>query len=157
MTHWKKYQNPNFIGSWALEEGERMQVTIKEAVQEEVHNPDPKGSKTKECLVLHFKEKNVKPMILNVTNSKKVSSLVGSPYIEDWPGNRIGLYVDEKVKAFGKTTRGLRICAASQAKKELKPGTDVYKKAVAKLEAGKTTIEKIKKYYEVPDGFPQQR
>ena len=43
-------------------------------------------------MVLYFREKDYKPMILNRTNAKSIQALVGSPYVEDWAGHRITLY-----------------------------------------------------------------
>ena len=38
-----------------------------------------------------------KPMILNATNSKTLRSLTNSPFIEDWAGFKVSIYVDTNV------------------------------------------------------------
>ena len=47
-------------------------------------------------------------MILNVTNMKAIAKVVGSPYIDDWPGHRVQIGT-ESVRAFGTVTDALRI------------------------------------------------
>lgn len=105
-THWKKLENPDYLGSYALQPGQELTVQIKSVGQEEVYNP---SSNSKEvCTVAHFTDKAIKPMILNVTNCKTITKLYDTPYIEDWPGKYITVYV-AKVKAFGETVEALRI------------------------------------------------
>ena len=59
-----------------------------------------------ECLVAHLQGQ--KPFILNKTNAKTIATILGTPYIEDWIGKQIQLYV-AKVKAFGQTVDALRV------------------------------------------------
>lgn len=103
-THWKQMHNPDYLGAYALNPGEDMILTIKLVRQETVTGPD---NRKEECAVLHFVE-NVKPMILNVTNSKTIQKLHKTPYIEDWAGRKIQVYIDQ-VKAFGDVVEALRI------------------------------------------------
>ena len=74
-------------------------VQIKSVGQEEVYNPT--NNKKEVCTVAHFTDKGIKPMILNVTNCKTISKVYDTPYIEDWSGKYISIYI-AKVKAFGK-------------------------------------------------------
>lgn len=104
-THWKKLENPNYLGSYALEPGKDLVVQIKSVAQEEVYNPTNQKKET--CTVAHFVEP-VKPMILNVTNCKTISKLYSTPYIEDWAGKYISIYI-AKVNAFGEKVDALRI------------------------------------------------
>ena len=104
-THWKKLTNPNYLGTYAFNPGEDLIATIKSVAREVV--TDPTGKK-EECTVMHFKE-DIKPMILNSTNSKTITSLFYSPYIEDWEGKRIQIYVDNRVKFGRDIVEGLRI------------------------------------------------
>ena len=69
-THWKKYTNPNYLGAYAFQPGEEKTVTIKEVKREAVQNQ----SGTEECTVAHFVE-DVKPLILNKTNCKTISTV----------------------------------------------------------------------------------
>lgn len=105
-THWKKLDNPDYLGAYALQPGQDLIVQIKSVGQEEVYNPT--NNKKEICTVAHFMDKNVKPMILNVTNCKTISKIYDTPYIEDWTGKYISVYI-AKVKAFGETVEALRI------------------------------------------------
>lgn len=105
-THWKKLENPDYLGTYALQPGQDLTLQIKSVGQEEVYNVN--NNKKETCTVVHFTDKSVKPMILNVTNCKTISKLYDTPYIEDWPGKFITVYA-AKVKAFGETVEALRI------------------------------------------------
>lgn len=104
-THWKKLTNPNYLGSYAFEDGKEMILTVKSVGNEIVTG---EGGRKEECTVCHFAE-NVKPMILNKTNMKTMHKIFGTPYIEEWSGHKIQIYVDPKVKFGRETTGGLRI------------------------------------------------
>lgn len=104
-THWKKLQNPDYLGAYAFEPGQEIVATIKTVQQEMVTGAD---GKKENCTVLHFVEPNIKPMILNATNAKIITKLYKTPYIEDWEGRLIQIYVD-RVRAFGDVVDALRI------------------------------------------------
>lgn len=114
LTHWKKLMNPDYLGSYALEPGQDLIVTIKSVCNEEVTGSDGKKDI---CSVIHFVE-NVKPMILNATNNKTIAKLFKTPYIEEWAGRKIQIYI-EKVKAFGEIWDALRIRPYLPVEKEL--------------------------------------
>ena len=104
MTHWKKLTNPDYLGAYALDEGQELILTISYVREETVTGPD---GKKEDCTVMHFAEK-VKPMILNVTNAKTITKIYNTPYIENWAGKKIQIYVAQ-VKAFGDLVDALRI------------------------------------------------
>ena len=103
-THWKKLTNPNYFGTYALDPGQDMILTIDRVAKEIVTGAD---GKSEECIVCHWKE-NQKPMILNVTNCKTIAKLLRTPYIENWAGNRIQIGA-EMVNAFGERVEALRV------------------------------------------------
>jgi len=103
-THWRKLINPEYLGSYSLDPGKDMILTIKGVKTEMVTGPD---NRKEECIVARFVE-NVKPMILNNTNCKIISKLYKTPYIENWSGRKIQIY-SESVKAFGDVVDALRI------------------------------------------------
>lgn len=105
-THWKKLDNPDYLGAYALQPGQDLIAQIKSVGQEEVFNPT--SGKKETCTVAHFVDSAIKPMILNSTNCKQISKIYGTPYIEDWAGKCIAIYI-AKVKAFGETVETLRI------------------------------------------------
>lgn len=138
LTHWKKLTNPDYLGAYALEPNEDMVVTIKSVANELVASPD---GKKETCLVMRFTE-NVKPMVLNATNSKTIAKLFKTPYIEEWVGRKIQLYVQTGVKAFGDVVDALRVRPFLPVEKELKCA-DCGKKIEGN---GKSTAEVIAKY-----------
>ncbi len=105
MTHWKKLTNPDYLGAYSIEDGKDLILTIAYIRQEKVVGPDGKKD---ECIVCHFSENGVKPMILNSTNCKTIEKLTGTPLIENWAGTRIQIGI-EKVKAFGEVVEALRV------------------------------------------------
>lgn len=100
---YRKYMDKNFLGSWDVPDKGDLVLTIDHAERNEVQNQ--KGTDVK--LTIHFVE-DFKPMILNKTNSDRISKAVGSKKVEDWKGKAISIYV-ETVSAFGGTTDALRI------------------------------------------------
>lgn len=115
LTHWKKLTNPDYLGAYALEPGKDLIVTIKAVANEVVTGTD---GKKETCSVMHFTE-NVKPMVLNATNSKTITKLLKTPYIEQWKGRKIQLYVEYGVKAFGDIVDALRVRPFLPVDKEL--------------------------------------
>lgn len=102
-THWKKLTNPNYLGAYAFAPGEEKIVTIESVAQESVIGAEGRSDV---CIVAHLVGE--KPLILNKTNCKAISKLLGTPYIEEWAGHRITLAV-QKVKAFGEDTDAVRV------------------------------------------------
>lgn len=138
LTHWKKLTNPDYLGAYALEPDQDLVVTIKSVANELVTSPD---GKKETCMVMRFNE-NVKPMVLNATNSKTIAKLFKTPYIEEWAGRKIQLYIQTGVKAFGDVVDALRVRPFLPVEKELKCAD-----CGAKIEGnGKSTAEVIAKY-----------
>lgn len=115
-THWKLLINPDYIGAYALAEGEDLTVKIDYVQVEEITGT---GGKKEHCTVAHLV--NQKPMILNVTNSKAIAKLYG-PYIEDWQGKLITLFAST-TKLAGETVECLRI-RPKVAERKAQPITD---------------------------------
>lgn len=104
VTHWKKLTNPNYIGAHDFQPGQEIKVTIESVTKAMVKNQD---GKEESCIVAKLKGAQ-KPLILNKTNCKLITKVVGSPYIEQWSGHSIILYV-AKVKAFGDVVDAVRV------------------------------------------------
>lgn len=146
-THWKKLTHPDYIGAYELMDGganKELTVTIEKVVRQMVQGAD---GKKEECTVAHLKA-GVKPFILNATNQKIMSKLFGSPFIEDWQGRKMILYV-AKVKAFGDTVDALRVKTTAPELPELTPTHEKWEGAKTALKAGNTTIEAIRKQYKL--------
>ncbi len=118
-THWKKLNNPDYLGAYALTPGEDLVITIKNAGEEKFTG---NSGKVETGLLVHFAENGIKPMICNTTNAKSITKVAGSPYVEDWQGVKIALYSAE-VSAFGETVDALRV-------RPYPPKTDEYVCAV---------------------------
>lgn len=142
-THYRRLVNPHYIGAYSLDPGQELNVTIDRVVREVVAGPD---GKKEECTVAYLKGQ--KPFILNSTNSKMISKVLKSPYIEDWAGKTITLYA-AKIKAFGEELEALRVrpTLPTITKPELTPTHAKWRGAVTAVKAGNTTIEAIKSAY----------
>lgn len=146
-THWKKLNNPDYLGAYALDPGNDLIATIQHVQREVVTGPE---GKKEECTVVHFRERDTKPLILNVTNAKTIQKLTGTPYIEDWRGQKIQLYIAQ-VKAFGDVVDALRIRpkAPVEQKPELKPDSNKWANTVDRLRSGEADMDTVKKYFDL--------
>ena len=144
-THWKKLENPDYIGAYSLDAGKDLTVTIEKIVREMVTG---QGGKKEECTIAILKGQ--KPFILNRTNQKMIQKIYDTPYIEEWTGKKITLYV-AKIRAFGEdNVECLRIRNESFKKPpELLPNTETWTKAVNALKSGSVLIEAIEKKYSI--------
>jgi hypothetical protein len=104
VTHWKALTNPKYVGAHDFQPGQEITVTIDKVVREMVKGTD---GKEEECTVAYFVNAK-KPMILNKTNCKIITKNTKTPYIEEWKGKSVTLYV-AKVKAFGDVVDAIRI------------------------------------------------
>lgn len=106
-THWKKkVSDPNFIGEGDFQEGEEKVLTIERVrIDETVTTAEGKSKKQ----VVHWREPDNKPMILNVARSKNIEKVAGSGYFEDWPGVQVQLYIEHGIKAFGEVVSAVRV------------------------------------------------
>ncbi|NRB54333.1 MAG: hypothetical protein HRU41_42190 [Saprospiraceae bacterium] len=104
-THWKKKFNYDYLGTYSLEEGQDLILTIRETKDEKVTGSN--GS-SDNCWVFYFEEVS-KGMVMNRTNSKIIQKIHKSPYIEDWVGKKIQIYAKSGIRAFGEITDGLRV------------------------------------------------
>ena len=101
--HWKQLINPDYIGAYTLNGQKEMNITIIKVVREMVTG---NGGKKEECTVAKLKD--MKPFILNRTNSKTITKLAGSQYIEDWEGLTITVY-STTTSVAGETVECLRV------------------------------------------------
>lgn len=114
--HYRNVFKSDHLGSADLEDlteqGSKLIFTIKEVKQEKQAKV---AGKKIDANIAYFVE-NIKPLVLNATNSKTVKSFAktkehpnGSPFVEDWKNITIELYVDENVQMKGEKTQGVRI------------------------------------------------
>lgn len=102
----KMGKNPNYLGSWDIEEFPNREVTltIEKIVDEDV----VANGKSEKCTVCYWTDKAYKPMILNITNKKTIAKLYKTKETEKLKGKAVIIGI-EKVKAFGDVHDALRI------------------------------------------------
>ena len=102
----KMGKNPNYLGSWDLDElpNREATLTIARIVDEEVVT----SKQAELCTVCYWTDKAFKPMILNVTNKKMICKLYKTKDTEKLAGKPVVVGV-EQVKAFGDIHDALRI------------------------------------------------
>lgn len=132
-THYRKAFNSPYLSSADIVEP--TVLTIQRVTLE-----IDKTKKTKDYFnTAYFVEKEIrpgevlKPMILNATNSKTLSLLFQSKFIEDWAGP-VTVYVDSNVKFGRETMEGLRIMPQhpQMQKREITPEkTNMWSNALA--------------------------
>lgn len=102
----KMGKNPNYLGSWDLDElpNQEVTLTIAKIVDEKVVT----NGQTELCTVCYWTDKAWKPMILNITNKKTICKLYKTKETEKLAGKSVVIGV-EQVKAFGDVHDALRI------------------------------------------------
>lgn len=150
-THYRKVFKSDHLGIADLEdfieEKKRLVFTIKEVRQE--FNVSVAGRKG-DHNIAYFKE-NIKPLVLNATNSKVVKSFCNnSPFVEDWKNVLIELYIDSNVKMKGEKVGGVRIKPNQPkiTKPVLTPDSNKWETAKERVKNG-MTYEQINQYYSI--------
>lgn len=131
-THYRKVFKSDHLGVADIEDlveaGTNLVFTIRQVTQEiGVRVAGKKGN-----FNIAYFEENIKPLVLNATNSKTMKALSGgSSFVEDWAGITIGLYIDPSASFGGEITGGVRINPnAVQKRAELLPDTSAWDNAV---------------------------
>jgi len=145
LTHWKRLENPTYLGSYDFQPNEERTVTVKDVKREMVKGQEG----TEEHTIVYFVEA-YKPMIMNATNSKMLTNLSGSPYVEKWIGTSFKLVV-VKIKAFGEFMDALRIKSEKITKvlPELVLNSPNFDKVKEAIQSGKFTIEQVESKYKI--------
>lgn len=95
--HWLESQDKRFLGHQDLPNGDDLVLTIAEGGFSEIINP--KTNETTIELIIIFKEKNIKPMIVNATNAKMILKCTKTNFVQDAVGKKIQIGVSQtKVK-----------------------------------------------------------
>jgi len=131
-THYRKVFKSDHLGVADLEDfieaKSGMVFTIRQVKQEVgVRVAGKKGNFN----IAYFKE-NIKPLVLNATNSKTMKQLSGgSSFVEDWAGIAVGLYIDKNASFGGEVTGGVRISPnAIKQRQQLTPESKGWNRAV---------------------------
>lgn len=99
-------KNPNYLGSWDLDELQNREVTL--TIEKIVDEAVVANGKSENCTVCYWTNKTFKPMILNVTNKKTICKLYKTKETEKLKGKSVIIGID-RVKAFGDIYDALRI------------------------------------------------
>jgi hypothetical protein len=106
MDIMKMGKNPNYLGSWDLEDLPNREITL--TIERIVDEKAVANGKEEVCTVCYWTDKAYKPMILNVTNKKMICKLYKTKETEKLAGKAVVIGV-EQVKAFGDIHDALRI------------------------------------------------
>ncbi len=151
-THYRKVFKSDHLGSADLEEmqeeGKDLYFTITHVKQEWGKMV---AGKMGNFNIAYFKE-DIKPLVINSINSKKLVSFTGSKYVEDWKNVRVELYVNDNVRFGKETVSGVRIKntqpkAATKKVEKLPINGKRFEAALKAVEAGTHTADQIKKGY----------
>lgn len=132
-THYRKAFNSPYLSSADI-------VGPTVLVISHVRLEVDKTKKTKDYFnTAYFTEKELrqgeelKPMVLNATNSRTLKGLTGSAFIEDWVNVPVTVYVDSNVRFGRSTVEGLRISPEMPklVKPELTPESPQFDHAVS--------------------------
>lgn len=105
MGYWKKVFKSEHLSSSDVE-GKDLVLVIEYVKQEMCNTQNGK----EEANIAYFTDKSVKPMRLNVGNSKLVKKFSGNKLdTDDWKMIPVSIYVDPKVRWGSDTVEGLRI------------------------------------------------
>lgn len=153
-THYRKVFKSDHLGVADLEEyieeGKKLVFTIDRVNDE--YNVMVAGRKGNHNIA-YFKE-DIKPLVLNATNSKIIRKFCdGSPFVEDWGNTIIELYIDESVKMKGETVGGVRVKPKQPVlkKPKLAPDSDRWEAAKEAVKTGSADFETISIHYDITE------
>ena len=139
-SHYRKVFKSDHLGvadlEDFLEEGKKLIFTIKEVRQEFSVKV---AGRSGDFNIAYFKEQ-IKPLVLNATNSKIVKGFAGgTPFVEDWKNILVELYIDPTVKMKGEIVGGVRIHAKQPVitKAELTPKHPRWEEAKKAVASGR--------------------
>lgn len=145
-THYKKLKDVNYIGAFELmpEVGKTIEIVVKITA---VNREELKNAEKNQGLVLQLEGQ--KPMIVNSVNAKAITKVAGTPFVEDWIGLYITLYV-VKIRAFGESMEALRVRDTAPVFKlpELPLNSKTHLATIKAIEEGKTSIADGTKFLE---------
>ena len=148
-THYRNVMKSDHLGVADIEDlveaGKPLLFTIAKAQQEI-------GAKVAgrriDANIAYFAE-NIKPLVLNSTNSRVVANICGSPFVEDWVNVAVEIYVDKGVKMKGEVVGGVRLKAAP-FKEVMNEQHPKWGEASERVAAG-MTLEQIRQFYKITE------
>lgn len=108
-THYRKVFKSDHLSSYDLEDleeqGKPLIFTIKHVKQE---MQTKVAGKKIDANIAYFVE-NIKPLVLNATNSKIVANMCKSSFIDDWVNVPVELYIQKNISFGRERVEGVRI------------------------------------------------
>lgn len=142
-THWKKAFNPEYIGAYSFAPDEAKKIVKIKDFNTSVKITGEAGREEERPVIYFEKEK---PMILNRTNAKAITTALGSPYYEDWIGKAIEIYV-APVKAFGSLVDAVRVRPYAPKTEKAKLTKERFEKMLDSIKAGQFDPIKAKEKF----------
>ena len=132
LTHYRKVFKSDHLGCADLEEfqesGSNLVFTISHVNQE--RGAKVAGRKI-DANIAYFHEK-IKPLVLNATNSKTLSKLADSCFIENWKNIPVQLYIEPTAALKGEVVGGVRISPNKVRQKQtIKRDTQQFNNAIS--------------------------
>lgn len=108
-THYRKAFKSDHLSTYDLEDflenGVVLEFTIKKV--EQFQEAKVAGKKIK-ANIAYFLE-DIKPMVLNATNSAIIARRTGTPFVEDWVNVPVELYILKNITFGSEKVEGIRI------------------------------------------------
>lgn len=143
-SHWRRVMNTAFLNGDEINK-EGVIVTIKAYKSEDIFS---QKTKAKEPHVTLFFDELKKPMILTNRKAKQISNVIESPLMDNWIGKKVCLF-PVKEKHFGEFFEVINIKEAVVVKDVLNKKHPRWDGAIEALTNKETTLDKIKKHFEV--------
>ena len=85
-THWKNCTSSEYLGAYSLN-GKDLNIKFISVGQEKVI-----GDKGKQEMCLVARLENEKPIIINKTNARTITKILGTPYLDEWVGKSVTVF-----------------------------------------------------------------
>jgi len=150
-THWRKLHNPDYFGAYAIPPGKDLIVEIERIEVRMIKND--KGNDEHTVAIL----KGQKPWILNATNQKMLTKVIGSPYVQDWENQKVKVYTT-MIRAFGEDVEAVRVRPEKPNIKlpALTPESKKWDQAAKLIAQKKQTVESLREFYDISEEHAKQ-
>lgn len=150
-NHYRKVFKSDHLGSADLEEFIEEKINLNFTIEKVVQEYDVSvAGKKGNFNIAYFKEQ-IKPLVLNSTNSKVLKTIAGgSPFVEDWKNIVVELYIDHNVKMKGEVVGGVRLRQGKIQLPFLTETSKAFQNAVTHLKDG-GSIDKIKERFQLTE------
>lgn len=138
--HWKSATGSKYLGAYMIEEDTKIKL-LKVSVQKVT------GENGREDEAIVAEVENNKPFIINKTNAKQITKIIGSPYLEDWAGQTITIY-PTTTKLKGEVVECLRV---KEPKPELTTKHPNFKQIQEAIKKGAYSLEQVSKKYDIDE------